>query len=82
MCIKIKDGLYIANRRPAEDVEFLMTNKFGYVLNCTNEIPNYFEELEAIRYLKLKYEKPKPGKLWGDTMKKLTRIYKFIEEAD
>jgi protein-tyrosine phosphatase len=32
--------------------------------------------------LKLKYERNKPQKLWGETHKKLHKFYNFIEEAD
>lgn len=65
-----------------QDVEFLITNKFGYIVNCTSELANHFEGVQGIHYLKLKYERIKPHKLWGDTYKKLLRFYAFIEEAD
>lgn len=34
-CIKIKDGLYLGNLEPAQDYEFLIINKFAYVVNCS-----------------------------------------------
>lgn len=65
-----------------KDAEFLITNKFGYIVNCTAELGNHFEDVQGIHYLKLKYERTKPHRLWGDTFKKLHRFYTFIEEAD
>lgn len=82
ICVKIKDGLYIGNKKPAEDIEFLLTNKFGFLLNCTAELPNHYENFEGVKYLRVKYERGGKAKLWGEAMKKLNKACKFIEEAE
>ena len=39
--------------QPIQDLEFLLINKFAYVINCASEAPNLFEA-QGIRYLKFK----------------------------
>ena len=83
LSIKIKDGLFIGNKWTASDLEFLVANRFKYVLNCTSEIKNYFEASNFIKYYKLKYSKSKPNQLlWKDNMKKLNKIMEFINTAE
>ena len=83
VCVKIKDGLYLGNRKAAADIEFLLTNKFSHVLNCTTELKNHFEDCKALTYCKLKYDKANPAqRLWGDSLRKLSRIIEFITLAE
>lgn len=84
-CTKIKDGLYLGTlattqvlHAPLKDYEFLQINKFAYVINCSAEIPNYFDN-HGIKYLKFKLIKERTHKLWDENLKKLRKLEKFIE---
>lgn len=80
-CIKIKDGLYIGNSISAQDYDFLQINKFAYAVNCSAETPNYFDN-HGIKYLKFKLLKEKSHKLWHESLKKLRKMEKFIEDSE
>lgn len=54
-----------------------MTNKFSYVVNCSSEVPNYYEG-QGVKYLKFKLNKEKSHKLWDESLKKLKKLDKFI----
>ena len=87
-CTKIKDGLYLGNLAAtqvkasiSQDYEFLQINKFSYVVNCSAEVPNYFDT-HGVKYLKFKLIKERTHKLWDESLKKLRKLEKFIEEAE
>lgn len=81
--IKIRDGLFLGNKHTAADLEFLLANRFKYVLNCTAEVKNYFESSGYIKYMKLKYSRSKPEQpLWKENLKKLHRMVEFVDAAD
>ncbi len=70
-CIKIKDGLYLGNRLVAsvdykiiQDLEFLIINKFAFIVNCAAEVPNYFEQ-HGIMYQKFKITHDKKLPVFG-----------------
>jgi hypothetical protein len=46
-----------------QDFDFLTINKFSYIINCSAEIPNYFDN-NGIKYLKFKLIKERTHKLW------------------
>ena len=70
-----------STHRPKQDFEFLQINKFAYIVNCSAEVPNYFDS-HGLKYLKLKLIKERTHKLWDETLKKLRKLEKFIEEAE
>ena len=51
------------------------------MVNCSAEIPNYFDN-HGIKYLKFKLIKERTHKLWDESLKKLKKLEKFIEEAE
>lgn len=61
----------------SQDAEFLVTNKFAYIVNCSVEIANFYEG-QGLKYLKFKLIRDKPHKLWDETLKKLKKLDKFI----
>ena len=64
-----------------QDFEFLVSNKFQYIVNCTSEIPNYFEEY-GLKYLKLKCARNKLHRLWEmNNLTKLEKVSAFIKKA-
>src|SRR3989338_1133560 len=42
-CSKITDGIYVGDSRSASRPELLHKYKITHVLNCTEEVPNYFD---------------------------------------
>lgn len=46
-----------------QDLEFLLINKFAYVINCASETPNLFEA-QGIKYLKFKLHHDKNQKIF------------------
>ena len=64
-----------------QDYEFLHINKFAYIVNCSAEIPNYYDN-HQIKYLKFKLIKDKSHRLWDETLKKLRKLERFVEEAE
>ena len=57
--VKIKDALFmgdqiaaqVLNNNNTKDLEFLITNKISYIINCAgNQIPNLWESI-GIKYL-------------------------------
>ncbi len=53
--VKITDSckMYIGSFKNAYDLNFLITNEIGVIINCTLENPNFYETEGKIRYLKL-----------------------------
>ena len=43
-CTKITDRIYLGNAYNARDYYNLESKNIGLILNCTEEIPNYFED--------------------------------------
>lgn len=40
----MKDGLYIGDEFAAKDLEFIVANKVGYIVNCSSDkLENLFE---------------------------------------
>jgi hypothetical protein len=70
-----------SNTLSIKDYEFLQINKFAYVVNCSAEVPNYFEN-GGIKYLKFKLVRDRSHKLWEENLKKLRKLERFIEEAE
>ena len=49
---KITPKIYIGNIQAAQDTNFFKTKKIKAVLNCSNDIPNYFRDSD-IEYLRI-----------------------------
>jgi hypothetical protein len=45
--------LFIGSFKNAYDLQFLITNQIGVIINCTLENPNFYEAEGKIKYLKL-----------------------------
>ena len=56
-----------------QDYEFLQINKFSYIVNCSAEVPNYFEP-QGLKYLKFKLVKERTHNLWDEQLKKLRKL--------
>mmetsp|Transcript_38235 Transcript_38235/g.43392 ORF Transcript_38235/g.43392 Transcript_38235/m.43392 type:complete len:697 (-) Transcript_38235:2729-4819(-) len=49
--IKIKDGVFLGDEYAAQDLEFIVSNKVAFVINCAAlEVPNHWESL-GVQYL-------------------------------
>ena len=64
-----------------QDLEFLIINKFAYVINCASETPNLFEA-QGIKYLKFKIQQDKSQKIFDSELKRLKKMKKMVEEAE
>jgi hypothetical protein len=69
------------NTSPIQDLEFLIINKFAYIVNCAAEVPNLFES-EGIRYLKFKIHHDKHQQIFDQELKRLKKLKKFVDEAE
>ncbi len=52
-CSKISSRIFLGNYKCAKDKNFLKKNNIKAVLNCTIELPNYFQTDKNIEYLKI-----------------------------
>lgn len=44
--IKVKDGMFIGDEFASQDLEFLVTNKVRYIVNCaSSEVTNQWESI-------------------------------------
>lgn len=49
--IKIKDGLFMGDEYSAQDLDFMVTNKITYIINCASkQISNIWESV-GLNYL-------------------------------
>lgn len=64
-----------------QDLEFLIINKFAYIVNCASEVPNLFEE-HGLRYLKFKIKHDKNQHIFDEDLKRLKKLKKIVEEAE
>ena len=64
-----------------QDLEFLIINKFAYVINCASETPNLFEA-QGIKYLKFKIQQDKSQKIFDSELKRLKKMKKMVDEAE
>lgn len=53
---KITDRIYVGNFEAAKDHDFFKNKRIGAVLNCTKDIPNYFEKNPKIEYMRIPVE--------------------------
>ena len=64
---------FTGNSNLTKDYEFLCANRFLFMINCSAEIPNYFDT-HGIKYLKFKLVKERSHKLWDENLKKLRKL--------
>ena len=64
-----------------QDLEFLIINKFAYIVNCAAQAPNLFES-QGIRYIKFKIHQEKHQQIFDEELKRLKKMKKFVEEAE
>ena len=64
-----------------QDLQFLIINKFGYIINCASECPNLFEE-HGLKYLKFKIKQDKNQHIFDQQLKRLTKMKKIVDEAE
>jgi protein-tyrosine phosphatase len=64
-----------------QDLEFLVINKFAFIVNCAAEVPNLFEE-HGLRYLKFKIKHDKSQQIFDEELKRLKKLKKVVEEAE
>ena len=51
--IKVKDGMFIGDEFASQDLEFLVTNKVKYIVNCaSSEVTNQWDSI-GVQYLSL-----------------------------
>ena len=48
---KITDNIFLGNMNGASDINALKSNNIHYIINCTKNIPNYFEQ--DFKYLRI-----------------------------
>ncbi|MFO0877660.1 MAG: dual specificity protein phosphatase [Gemmataceae bacterium] len=72
--IEIVDGLYLGNREAARDLRRLRVGGITHIVNCAEELPNYFEG--QFNYLALRLLDPDP-----QLAERLPEALRFIDEA-
>ena len=54
--IKIKDGLFMGDEYSAQDLDFMVTNKITFIINCAGkQIPNIWESI-SLNYLSFPWQ--------------------------
>lgn len=78
---KIIDGLFIGNQDSAQDLEFLLSIKCKYVINCAgSSVPNIFARF-GIRYLTFRWFDSRNCTIFDAHAKIVHQIHRFIENA-
>lgn len=64
-----------------QDLEFLVVNKFSFVVNCASEVPNLFEA-QGIRYQKFKIPHDRHQRIFEEEYKRLKKMKKIVLDAE
>ena len=71
---KILDGLFVGNQDAAHDLEFLMSIKCKYVINCAgSSVPNLFSRF-GVRYLTFRWFDSKSCTIFDSQGKSCTLV--------
>ncbi|CAD8154326.1 unnamed protein product [Paramecium pentaurelia] len=76
---KVKDGLYIGDEYAAKDIEFIVANKIGYIVNCSSDsIENLLENI-GIMYFSFQWPEDQPEIVVSKDF--VNNVHEFIEES-
>ena len=78
---KIIDGLFIGNKEASQDVDFIVSNKIGSIINCAgNNVPASMRRF-GCKYLTYRWVDCASTIIFDSKGKVIKQIHKFIEDA-